>query len=105
MKQYRKRPVVIEAIQYTPETRDECLAFSADILSHPDNDETLLIQTPKGTMAGQLGDWIIRGVAGEFSLCKPDIFEKTYDDCMTGPVTEVAVAKPDRQPDKTYDLA
>lgn len=37
------------------------------------------IATPEGTMRGEVGDWIIRGVSGEFYPCKPDIFEKTYE--------------------------
>lgn len=42
-------------------------------------DETLLIQTLEGVMEARPGDWIIKGVAGEFYPCKPDIFEATYE--------------------------
>ncbi|WP_204664866.1 hypothetical protein [Dyadobacter sandarakinus] len=42
-------------------------------------EDKILIPTLEGVMEASLGDWIIRGVNGEFYPCKPDIFEKTYE--------------------------
>jgi hypothetical protein len=81
MGHFRKKPVVIEAVQYTRETADTCRLFVGDQL-HPVQDaaDMLLIATLEGTMAASLGDWVIRGVQGEFYPCKPDIFAATYEE-------------------------
>lgn len=77
-----KKPVVIEAMQFTDESKDRCYNFVRGN-SFPDfNDKgepILKIQTLEGVMLTSLGDWIIKGVEGEFYPCKPDIFEKTYE--------------------------
>lgn len=81
---YRKKPIVIEAIQWTGDNLFECLNFidytQSEIYNifHNCNNE-IGIQTLEGTMLASVGDYIIRGVAGEFYPCKPDIFEKTYE--------------------------
>jgi hypothetical protein len=78
---YRKKPIVIEAVQITEEV------FSKD---HPNHDhvdgviydpmlKSAFIDTLEGRMVGILGDWIITGVKGEKYPCKPDIFEATYE--------------------------
>ena len=81
MKQYRKKPVVIEAVQFTDKSKDRCRNYIAG--SYPGFDEggkpKLIIQTLEGDMVANLGDWIIKGVKGEFYPCKPDIFEMTYE--------------------------
>lgn len=79
---FRKRPVVIEAMQFTDETKNQCFNFVT--CNHaPDFDEngrpTLRIQTLEGVMTASLGDWIVRGVQGEFYPVKPDIFDATYE--------------------------
>ncbi len=98
---YRKKPVVIEAMQFdgTPESGAEIVAwvstfgvdevefhpFLADhfrgdpkvYVAHPD--PYMRIKTLEGVMIGSRGDWIIRGVQGEFYPCKPDIFAATYE--------------------------
>ena len=87
--QYRKKPVVIEAIQVpdiahaTYNEFFEALSLmgvnqSSDRIVLPMKDH-LLIKTLEGTMRADPGDWIIKGVKGEFYPCKPDIFEATYD--------------------------
>jgi hypothetical protein len=84
MKKYRKKPVEIEAVQRTrsnhfqvkawiEEGGGEC-TFSSDHLGQ------LGIRTLESTMWANLGDWIIRGVQGEFYPCKPDIFAATYEE-------------------------
>lgn len=84
---FRKKPVVIEAMQFTDESKDQCFAFvtcnkyaSFDCHVDPKKDRpTLTIQTLEGDMKARIGDWIIKGVNGEFYPCKPDIFESTYE--------------------------
>lgn len=77
MAQYRKKPVIIEAIQWTGENLIDAMAFMPKCGSARDG--TLTIETLEGNMAASPNDWIIRGVKGEFYPCKPDIFEATYD--------------------------
>lgn len=81
MAKYRKKPVVIEAVQFVAGEQDH--AFAADVVAgivrYPE-DGTMLIRTLEGVMVAQPGDWIIRGVNGELYPCKPDIFAKTYED-------------------------
>lgn len=47
--------------------------------SHPDNPNILSVQTLEGKMTALKGDWIIKGIKGEFYPCKPEIFEATYE--------------------------
>ena len=87
MAQYRKKPVVIEAFQFTgpwsgpgiPQWYTD--AFSRNEVTHSGNWETdaALIKTLEGTMKVEKGDWVIRGVKGELYPCKDDIFRATYD--------------------------
>lgn len=78
---YRKKPVVIDALQLTEENFIECLGFvgeqAFDVCQ--DSGTGLNIKTLEGVMHASLGDFIIKGVNGEFYPCKPDIFEKTYE--------------------------
>lgn len=81
---YRKKPVVIEAIQWKGNNWDEIKAKFTD---PPDaksfivwiSNEELLIATLEGKMKVDINDWIIKGVQGEYYPCKPDIFEQTYE--------------------------
>ena len=81
MAKYRKRPGVIEAVQWTGENLLEILQFSEDSFIDRD-DYTLKIETLEGVMTVSRGDYIVKGVDGEFYPCKPDIFEKTYDEVL-----------------------
>jgi hypothetical protein len=77
---YRKRPVQIEAIQFTGHNDDEIAAFVGNKGFDPiDNRPTWQIHTLEGVMTAEVGDYIIKGVAGEFYPCKPDIFWQTYE--------------------------
>ncbi len=82
MPQFRKKPVVIEAIKWDGKSntlaRIDLLALSSNMVFMVD-DGTLSIATLEGEMTAQPGDWIIRGVKGELYPCKPDIFEATYE--------------------------
>lgn len=75
---FRKKPVVIEAIQYKANNITEIHNFVKKHLVR-NEDKTLTIQTLEGNMKASVGDYIIKGVNGEFYPCKPDIFEKTYE--------------------------
>lgn len=90
VKNYRKKPVVIQAIQLTKDNVREVYNFlhGAPISNFRDKWENyedivkrdgMKIETLEGTMRADLGDWIIKGIGGEFYPCKPDIFEKTYE--------------------------
>jgi len=80
---YRKKPVVIEAIQYFngdgKYTISECLKFASNKATYAGVTQLLVIETEEGDMVARDGDWIIKGVKGEFYPCKPDIFEQTYE--------------------------
>jgi hypothetical protein len=78
---FRKKPVVIEAIQLVPETVRECLNFvgNAGMVVTQTFDAGINIATLEGVHHASYGDWIIKGVKGEFYPCKPDIFEQTYE--------------------------
>lgn len=75
---YRKKPVVIEAIKYDGENKVEIQEFMDRYLDFNDGKQ-LKIETLEGTMLANIGDYIIRGVNGEYYPCKPGIFEKTYE--------------------------
>jgi hypothetical protein len=78
MNKYRKKPVEIEAIQLTEENLDKIMEFCGDkIKSHPLTG--VVIETLEGNMTADKGDYIIKGIKGEFYPCKPDIFELTYE--------------------------
>ncbi len=77
---YRKKPVVVEAVCWTGANVDEVLGFIlAAGSARRSGPSAILIDTLEGTMRADKGDWIIRGVKGEFYPCKPDIFETTYE--------------------------
>jgi hypothetical protein len=82
MSKFRNKPVVIEAVQWTGENGSALRAFILGAGFVEDGGE-VEINTLEGKMVGNVGDWIIKGVKGEFYPCKPDIFEATY-----GSVTE-----------------
>ena len=80
---FRKKPVTVDAIKWTGENADEVQAFLHDGHPHAASGWVKGIYVEIGTLEGLMvasqGDWIIKGVKGEFYPCKPDIFEATYD--------------------------
>jgi hypothetical protein len=80
---YRKKPVVIEAVQFLDTT--ESIEGLANFIDHTvrigyaTKPPTISICTLEGVMEANEGDFIIKGVNGEFYACKPDIFDKTYE--------------------------
>ena len=79
---FQKKPVVIEARQLTKDNFGEILAWvNSDSKNWYDSScisRLLVIKTLEGDHQAKIGDWIIKGVKGEFYPCKPDIFEMTY---------------------------
>ena len=80
---YRKKPVIIEAIQWTGINLEEIKWFMKEAFkgaSISEENFEFTIPTLEGDMKASLGDYIIKGVNGEFYPCKPDIFQKTYEE-------------------------
>lgn len=78
---YRKKPVVVEAIQYTKDNLLDVMEF-CDGGKKTIFDRYLYIVTLEGNMRVRKGDYIIRGVHDEYYPCKPDIFEETYEEAV-----------------------
>jgi hypothetical protein len=81
---YRKKPIVIEAWLFDDEQAGEMIAQKDDVLTYcpPDSkgyEDFMIIATLEGPMTAKRGDYIIKGIQGEFYPCKPEIFEATYD--------------------------
>ena len=74
---YRKKPVVIEAVQFNGNNMCQCISFIKGNQIFEDN--SFKIKTLEGNMTVSTDDYIIQGVNGEFYPCKPDIFDKTYE--------------------------
>lgn len=96
IKRYRKKPVVIEAVVFTRDNFDEIVSFTngtahtCRIERCPNGKCTCIIPTLEGEHIATEGDYIIKGVKGEFYPCKPDIFAMTYEeDAKAADVVEV----------------
>jgi len=76
---FRKRPVVVEAMRLTDKSMPDVIAWCSGRLDQFGDSWGVTIPTLEGRMMADPGDWIIRGVKGEFYPCKPDIFELTYE--------------------------
>ena len=76
IKTYRKKPVEIEALEWTGENHEEVAMFLGYI--DVNSEGSVVIATLEGSTHASVGDFIIRGVKREFYACKPDIFEMTY---------------------------
>ena len=90
MTKFRKKPVVIDAVQLTKENANDVYDWLLTMKDGNDGieqsrieqnfDNGIIIHTLEGNHLAQYGDFIIKGVAGEFYPCKPDIFESTYEE-------------------------
>ena len=78
IKKYRKKPVVIEAVQWIGNNLSDIETFIGRSVKNKET--TIVIRTLEGDMEASIGDYIIKGVNGEFYPCKPDIFDKTYEE-------------------------
>ena len=85
---YRKKPVVIEAVQWTGENHAEMCEFIDPEVFEIIPRVGLVIHTLEGDHHASPGDYIIKGVNGEFYPCKPDIFAKTYESPTLTPPNE-----------------
>jgi hypothetical protein len=81
LEKYIKLSVVVEVIQWTGENSLEIqkFCFQSFINNSIDGKKKLTIPTIEGSMSAEIGDYIIKGVKGEFSICKPDDFEESYN--------------------------
>jgi len=78
-RRYRKKPVVIEAWQLHLGNTDQVAAWcGGEVTMHAEGDH-VVITTLEGNVVAGPGDWVIKGVAGEFYPCKPGIFNATYE--------------------------
>lgn len=87
---FKKKPVVIEAIQFTRKSFNDIVKWidaerttmvEWDYDPKIDDDTYIVIKTLEGNMKVNLTDWVIRGVKGEFYPCRDDIFRMTYEEC------------------------
>ena len=88
MSQYRKKPVVIEAREFTAESRTDVMQWCGGyegVSSRKEYVQGFFVPTLEGAMRVSLNDWIIKGVKGEFYPCKPDIFALTYEPVAAPP--------------------
>ena len=79
IKKYIKKPVEVEAVQWTGTNIDEIEKFAREHIYEHTTIAKIAISTQEGIMVANIGDYIIKGVNGEFYPCKPDIFKKTYE--------------------------
>lgn len=77
---YRKKPVIIEAMCYTDENLCQIMSFAGKNAVWDERTQTMYIETLEGCYIASIGDYIIRGIAGEYYPCKPDIFAATYEE-------------------------
>ena len=95
VQRFVKKPVEVEAVQFTEEIRNAHLFDGAPLPEglilirshrHPATrtvfSATFGVRTLEGTMTANVGDWIIKGIKGEFYPCKPDIFAATYEPAL-----------------------
>ena len=79
---FKKRPIVIEAEQFIPDNPKPgamFMQFPIQFEPTPESRVFLIIPTLEGFHRAEIGDWVIKGIKGEFYPCKPDIFEATYE--------------------------
>lgn len=88
MATFRKRPVEIQAVRWTGENVDEVGEFLGGwhgVPVVPDvSSRQLLVHTLEGRMRCAMGDWLIRGVEGEYYPCADSVFQKTYEEVLNG---------------------
>ncbi len=84
IRQYRKKLVYVWAVIFTDKTKNhlelsEFIDGQDVVVKYDGKGATLALQTPRGQMIAKVGDYIIKGVKGEYYPCKPDIFALTYE--------------------------
>ncbi len=81
VKKYRTKPCEIEAIRWTGDNLIELLDWGQGDILWNDVDD-LFVDTLEGRLKADIGDYIIKGLRGEFYPCKPDVFEKKYEEMI-----------------------
>ncbi len=83
MPRFRKKPVEVEAEQFSEITKDRVFHFAGCVNKSVGFDDTaraiMKIQLPEGVVTVHVGDWVVRGSLEGLSVCKPDIFDATYE--------------------------
>lgn len=79
VRNFRKKPVIIQALEWTG-SADEMLAFTG--VDGSLESGTLMIRTLEGPLRAAPGDFIIKGLRGEFYPCKPDVFWNSYEEVL-----------------------
>jgi hypothetical protein len=82
MHKYTKKPIVIEAVQWTGDNQKEIFDFCSMSYFNTTletGELSLMIQTLEGPMSASVGDYVIKGIKNEFYACKPDVFMLSYD--------------------------
>lgn len=88
---YRKRPVEVEAVEVRPENINQLMRLTnggsreATYYWGDGKLSCIMIKTLEGTMRADIGDFLIKGIKGEFYPCKPDIFKQTYEPVESAP--------------------
>ena len=82
MKRYVKKPIAVEAMQLTNESIQDVVDWihDTDTRAYWAGENNIVIETLEGDMLAREGDYVIRGVRGEFYPCAKDIFEETYEE-------------------------
>lgn len=78
MNKFIKKPVCVEAVQWTGLNSVDICGFAGSSIESIKPKESFIIQTLEGEHTASVGDYIIKGISGEFYPCKPDIFKATY---------------------------
>lgn len=78
---YKTKPCEIEAVQWTGQNIKEIMQFTLDTDNVRIEDGELVVSTLEGDMKASVGDYIIKGLRGEYYPCKPDVFCKKYEPC------------------------
>lgn len=82
IRKYVKKPLEVEALQWSG-NEEEMAEFLGQIFVVVDGNDKLCVETLEGTMKANLGDYIIKGLKGEYYPCREDIFLATYDEVMS----------------------
>lgn len=89
---FRKKSAEVDAILYSPDSRSAVIAFGGDAVQHQAIDDdgaaydlaNLRVRTLNGVVTLSQGEWLVRGVMGEFYPCRADIFDATYEAVVPG---------------------
>jgi hypothetical protein len=80
IKKFKKKPIVIEAVQYDGTNKGEITEFLGYDPIYTRKGIDLWMNTLEGPVKADTFDWVIKGIQGEYYPCKPDIFRETYEE-------------------------